>query len=161
MKQILANTLRQLLASKKVVTLFATLVVAIAAMFILPVAQKYGLPITEGMIQSAVFSIFGLGGLTIAGQGLKERGKEAALINAISADPRTDTTATLAQQGLLGFGSDIALQIGVSAILSQIKGPNKRGKIRATAAEVTKQSLIAYRDDEEFLRVIHAYLPSA
>ena len=155
---ILGATFRQLAASKKVVTAVSTLVTAALAVVLLPAAQKYGLPVSEDTIAYIVAGIFGTGGAAVLGQGLQDKGKEAALIDAIADDPDTPTVPALAARGLLGFSNDTLITLGVQAFLGQIKGPNKQGKIRKTAAEITKQCLIAYADDPEFRRAVRPYL---
>lgn len=140
----LRNTFAQMASSKKVVTALSTLVVAILAVLILPTAQKYGLPINEETIVWIVGGIFGTGTATIVGQGLKEHGKEGALIDAISDDPEAPTTQTLQARGLLGLSQDTLITLGVQAFLSQIKGPNKRGKIRDVAYKLFQQIRLAY-----------------
>lgn len=159
--EALRGTLRDLLNSKKVVTALVTVIVTALAGFLLPIARKYGLPIDESTITEFVLGVLGIGGVTLVGQGLADHGKEAAKIDA--ANPALQGQPVMAQ-GLGDFlsgGGDLVISLGIQALLTQIKGPNKKGKIRSTAAEATKQMLLAYRDDPEYLRVVRPYLPSA
>lgn len=155
----LRSTLLQLAASKKVVTSATTLVTAVLCALLLPLAQSKGLPLTEEMVTNIVLGVLGLGGATVVGQGLQDKGKDAAVIEAISADPTVPTTHGLRAAGLLGFSNDTLITLGAQGLVGSIKNEKARGKVRAVAAQVTKESLIAYGYDPEFMKVVRPFWP--